>query len=165
MCYEFCIKTKFGSSLHPVFCRRAHVLFMIFVFPLRTTGFTLHEHTGLPFTNTWVYPSRTHGFILHEHMGSPFTNTWLTLHEHLGSPFTNTRVHPSRTHGFTIHEHLCSPFTNTCVHPSRTSGFTLHEHMGSPRFLVAHRLCFMCCVFCFVCPRIVPGVVSSFGLS
>jgi hypothetical protein len=137
-------------SLSPVVCSRAHVLFMIFVFPSQTTRFTLHEHMGSPFTHTWVYPSRTPGF---------------THHEHMGSPFTNTCVHPSRTPGFTLHEHLCSPFTNTCVHPSRTSGFTLHEHMGSPRFLVAHRLSFMCCVFCFVCPRIVPGVVSSSGLS
>ena len=30
--YNFCIKTMFGSSLPPVFCRRAHVLFTLFVF-------------------------------------------------------------------------------------------------------------------------------------
>jgi hypothetical protein len=29
---DFCIKTTFGSSLPPVVCRRAHVLFMLFVF-------------------------------------------------------------------------------------------------------------------------------------
>jgi hypothetical protein len=33
-------KPMFGSSLHPVVCRMAHVLFMIFVFPSRTLGFT-----------------------------------------------------------------------------------------------------------------------------
>jgi hypothetical protein len=30
--YNFDIKTMFGSSCHPVLCRRAHVLFMLFVF-------------------------------------------------------------------------------------------------------------------------------------
>ena len=30
--YIFCIKTMFGSSLPPVVCRRAHVLFTLFVF-------------------------------------------------------------------------------------------------------------------------------------
>ena len=30
--YDFRIKTMFGSSLLPVFCRRAHVLFTLFVF-------------------------------------------------------------------------------------------------------------------------------------
>jgi hypothetical protein len=30
--YDFRIKTMFGSSLHPVVCRRAHVLFTLFVF-------------------------------------------------------------------------------------------------------------------------------------
>jgi hypothetical protein len=30
--YDFCIKTMFGSSLPPVVCRRAHVLFTLFVF-------------------------------------------------------------------------------------------------------------------------------------
>ena len=32
VCYDFCIKTMFGSSLPPVVCRRAHVLFKLFVF-------------------------------------------------------------------------------------------------------------------------------------
>ena len=31
-CYDFCIKTMFGSSLPPVVCRKAHVLFTLFVF-------------------------------------------------------------------------------------------------------------------------------------
>jgi hypothetical protein len=30
--YDFCITTMFGSSLLPVVCRRAHVLFTLFVF-------------------------------------------------------------------------------------------------------------------------------------
>jgi hypothetical protein len=30
--YDFCIKLMFGSSLPPVVSRRAHVLFMLFVF-------------------------------------------------------------------------------------------------------------------------------------
>ena len=30
--YDFCIKTMFGSSLPPVVCRSAHVLFSLFVF-------------------------------------------------------------------------------------------------------------------------------------
>ena len=30
--YNFCIKTMFGSSLSPVVCRMAHVLFTLFVF-------------------------------------------------------------------------------------------------------------------------------------
>ena len=30
--YDFRIKTMFGSSLPPVVCRRAHVLFKLFVF-------------------------------------------------------------------------------------------------------------------------------------
>ena len=30
--YDFHIKTMFGSSLPPVVCRRAHVLFTLFVF-------------------------------------------------------------------------------------------------------------------------------------
>jgi len=32
VCYDFRIKTMFGSSLPPVVCRRAHVLFTLFVF-------------------------------------------------------------------------------------------------------------------------------------
>ena len=32
VCYDFHIKTMFGSSLPPVVCRRAHVLFTLFVF-------------------------------------------------------------------------------------------------------------------------------------
>jgi hypothetical protein len=32
VCYDFHIKTMFGSSLLPVVCRRAHVLFTLFVF-------------------------------------------------------------------------------------------------------------------------------------
>jgi len=32
VCYAFHLKTMFGSSLHPVICRRANVLFMLFVF-------------------------------------------------------------------------------------------------------------------------------------
>ena len=30
--YDFYIKTMFGSSLPPIVCRRAHVLFTLFVF-------------------------------------------------------------------------------------------------------------------------------------
>ena len=30
--YDFCIKTMLGSSLPPVVCRRAHVIFTLFVF-------------------------------------------------------------------------------------------------------------------------------------
>ena len=32
VCYDFHIKTMFGSSLLPVVCRRVHVLFTLFVF-------------------------------------------------------------------------------------------------------------------------------------
>jgi hypothetical protein len=32
VCYDFRINTMFGSSLPPVVCRRARVLFMFFVF-------------------------------------------------------------------------------------------------------------------------------------
>jgi hypothetical protein len=32
VCYDFHLKMMFGSSLPPVVCRRAHVLFMLFVF-------------------------------------------------------------------------------------------------------------------------------------
>jgi hypothetical protein len=32
VCYDFRIRTMFGSSLPPAVCRRAHILFMFFVF-------------------------------------------------------------------------------------------------------------------------------------
>ena len=31
VCCDFCIKTMFGSSLPPVVCRRAYIVFTVFV--------------------------------------------------------------------------------------------------------------------------------------
>jgi len=60
--YDFRIKTMFGSSLPPVVCRRADVLFMLFVF-LCVCWFP----TRLDYMSNMVgfliaYPSRAHGF-------------------------------------------------------------------------------------------------------
>ena len=39
VCYTFHLKTMFGSFLHRVICRRANVLFMLFVFVAYSQGF------------------------------------------------------------------------------------------------------------------------------
>jgi hypothetical protein len=52
LCYLLCL--MFGSSLPPVVCRRAHVLFMLFVLFVYSgmmSCFVLDQHAGLQFYN------------------------------------------------------------------------------------------------------------------
>ena len=66
---DFHIKTMFGSPLPPVVCRRAHVLFILFVFVL--FAYCSVQHLSTIWVTWWVSYKMQELLTLHENMCSP----------------------------------------------------------------------------------------------
>ena len=74
-CYDVLIKTMLGSYLPTVVCRKAHVLFALFVFVCAQWCLTRIDRMGcmhiavscgrrLSLAGVWVHPRFLHGFVL-----------------------------------------------------------------------------------------------------
>ena len=84
--YDFCTKTMFGSSLHPVVCRRTRVLFTLFVFVCVEWCLT---HIVLCFCNVFLRMlpvslncpfliALRYSLTLFDRKGHPRPNVWCT---------------------------------------------------------------------------------------